>query len=324
MFEFGGGKPASATTLLGRTELEVARAGLGSGGHSRLGLANGKSEKEALALINQALALGVNFIDTAPLYGTEHIVGEAIKKKRDKVVLSTKVFPYRDGEVITPGDLHHSLQSSLNELKTDYIDIVHLHGVTPDAYEQCRDSLLPALETAQREGKVRFIGVSEYFQKDPAHRMLQYAIQDDCWDTIMVGHNILNQSAHDTVLPRAQENNVGVIGMFAVRRALADHTMIGDIVADMIARGLYYSKKVDTKKPLAFLTKGGKGRAKTLAEAAYRFVSHEEGIDMVLTGTGNRDHLKANLAAIYGAPLKAEHLERVRELFSGINYLTGE
>src|SRR5437899_5091968 len=84
---------------LGRTGLKVSVAGLGCGGFSRLGLGTGKSEAEAVALVRQAFDLGVNLLDTAAVYGTEGVVGEAIKSvARDGVVIATKTWiPRREG-----------------------------------------------------------------------------------------------------------------------------------------------------------------------------------------------------------------------------------
>jgi len=76
---------------LGRTGLSASVAGLGCGGFSRLGLGTGKSEAEAVALVRQTLDLGVNLLDTACVYGTEAVVGQAIKTvPRDNVVIATK------------------------------------------------------------------------------------------------------------------------------------------------------------------------------------------------------------------------------------------
>src|SRR6266478_6459252 len=76
---------------LGRTGLRVSVAGLGCGGFSQLGLAQGKSEADAIAIIRQALDLGVNFFDTAAAYGTEAVLGKAIKAvRREQVVVATK------------------------------------------------------------------------------------------------------------------------------------------------------------------------------------------------------------------------------------------
>src|SRR5438477_12026905 len=127
-------------TTLGRTGLRVSVAGLGCGGFSRLGLGTGKSEGEAVGLVHQALDLGINLLDTAAVYGTETVVGEAIKSvPRDRVVIATKAWiPRREGR--SAADLAvASLDNSLRQLDTDYIDIFQLHGVSPGSYDRAVD-----------------------------------------------------------------------------------------------------------------------------------------------------------------------------------------
>jgi aryl-alcohol dehydrogenase-like predicted oxidoreductase len=133
-------------TTLGRTGLKVSVAGLGCGGFRRLGLGTGKSEAEAVALVRQALDLGVNLLDTASIYGTESVVGQAIKSvPRDSVVIATKAWiPRREGRSAAERAVQ-SLDNSLKRLGTDYIDIFQLHGVSPSGYDQARDIIVPAL-----------------------------------------------------------------------------------------------------------------------------------------------------------------------------------
>ena len=88
-------------TTLGHTGLRVSVAGLGTGGFSRMGLKSGKTEDEAARLILDAVELGINFIDTAPPYGTEGVVGKALKSiPRDSVVIATKATVYRNSKAM--------------------------------------------------------------------------------------------------------------------------------------------------------------------------------------------------------------------------------
>src|SRR5580698_1387244 len=97
-------------TTLGRTGLRVSVAGLGTGGFSRMGLKTGKTEDEAARLVLDAVELGVNFIDTAPPYGTEGVVGRALKSiPRDKVAVATKTHVIRDGKWTSPDELVASI-----------------------------------------------------------------------------------------------------------------------------------------------------------------------------------------------------------------------
>ncbi|HSX78579.1 MAG TPA: aldo/keto reductase [Candidatus Saccharimonadia bacterium] len=106
---------------LGKTGLHVSVAGLGCGGNSRVGLGRGKTEAEAVALVRQALDMGLNLLDTAAAYGTEALIGKAIKAvPRDQVVITTKALIDRGGVPIPPARVVASLESSLRQLDTDY------------------------------------------------------------------------------------------------------------------------------------------------------------------------------------------------------------
>src|SRR6187551_3374684 len=116
-------------TTLGRTGLKVSVAGLGTGGFSRLGLGTGKDENHAIGIIRGALDLGVNLFDTAAAYGTEPVLGKALRGvPREQIVICTKA-PFG---VSNPNSLPEravaSLERSLKELGTDYIDVYQLHG----------------------------------------------------------------------------------------------------------------------------------------------------------------------------------------------------
>jgi L-galactose dehydrogenase len=106
-------------TTLGKTGLRVSVAGLGTGGFSRMGLKTGKSEDESARLVLDAVDLGITFIDTAPSYGTEGVVGRALKSlARDKVVVATKTHAYRDGKWTSPEELVASIDKSLRLMCT--------------------------------------------------------------------------------------------------------------------------------------------------------------------------------------------------------------
>src|SRR5262245_12342895 len=142
------------TVRLGRTEIEVSVAGLGCGGHSRLGLATGYDEAHAVRIVEHALELGIRFIDTASAYETEVAIGKAIRGRRDEVVISTKAAAGRDGRLATAAELAGSIEQSLRRLGADYIDIFHLHGVGPSQYEHCAEVLVPELKRQQEAGKI--------------------------------------------------------------------------------------------------------------------------------------------------------------------------
>jgi L-galactose dehydrogenase len=310
-------------TTLGKTGLKVSVAGLGCGGPSRLGMRDDpQSANRAVALVKQALDLGVNFIDTAQNYGTEPIVGKAIAGvPRDQVIVSTKKTLPAEDHPDPAAEVIKGLEQSLKQIGTGYIDLYHLHGVEPKDYEFAKNRLLPAMRRLKEQGKIRFIGVTEGFVSDPSHAMLQESLQENLWDVVMVGFSLLNPAARKTVLPLTQKNGVGALNMFAVRRALSQPARLKELCTELIATGTIRKEALDPSDPLGFVLK--MSNAAGLPEAAYRFCRHEPGIDLVLTGTGNPEHLKENIAAILKPPLPETVLQRLEKLFGGLANLTG-
>ena len=135
-------------TDLGRTGLKVSVIGLGCGGPSRVGKSTGKSTKESIALIQYALDNDINIIDTAELYRTEKLVGDALKgRDRESVVLSTKKSVFGK---ISSVEVEKSLIKSLKALSTDYIDIYHLHAVMPEDYDNVIPNIIPTFQKTKR------------------------------------------------------------------------------------------------------------------------------------------------------------------------------
>jgi L-galactose dehydrogenase len=299
--------------------------GLGCGGHSRLGLAQNKGEDNAVAVVRRALELGVNFIDTAEAYGTEGAVGRALAESgvaRESVVLSTKLGPRKGEELATPAALKERLDACLRRLRTEYVDVLHLHGVRDADYDYCVSELVPTLRDLRDAGKVRFLGITEAFGPDPQHRMLSRAVQDpaDPWDVVMVGFNLLNQSARERVLPHTQARGIGTLCMFAVRRALATPEAVRETVAGLIEKGELSGDAFENpQEPLAFLLDA----SGDLTEAAYRFCRHEPGLDVILSGTGSIAHLEQNARSLSRPPLPAADADRLRRLFAGIDSVSG-
>lgn len=309
-------------TTLGRTDLRVSRMGLGCGGPSRLGLTTGAGEIEAERVVREALALGVNFIDTAESYGTEEVVGRAIRgTPRDQVVLSTKAGVHWKDRRCTPSEMKERVEASLRRLGTDRVEVFHLHGVSMDDYDYARDVLMPALRELQTDGKVQFIGITEAFGPDPGHRMLSRAVQDACWDAMMVGYNVLNQSARDRVLAVTRPNRIGTLCMFAVRRALSRSETLREVIVDLSPRGKIDAADFDPADPLGFVvTEGG---AASVTDAAYRFCRWEAGLDVILSGTSSIAHLRENAASLERPALPEPVVARLRQLFARVDCVSG-
>jgi aryl-alcohol dehydrogenase-like predicted oxidoreductase len=295
-------------TTLGKTGLEVSVAGLGCGGNSRIGLGTGLTEAQSIALVREAHDLGVNLLDTANAYETEAIVGKAIKgRPRDRVVISTKSHATSGPAVLA------NLEGSLRQLDTDYVDIFHLHGLGPAAYDKAMAEMVPGLLRAREQGKIRHIAVSETGPRDPEHRMLTRAVDEGVWEVFMLGFSMTHQNARLWVLPKTRERGIGTLCMFAVRNIFSKPDVLKRTFAELAAEGKVPASLAKEENPLAFLVH--EGGAQSVVDAAYRFARHQPGIDVVLFGTGNAAHLRANIASILRPPLPAADVQKLHDLF---------
>lgn len=146
--------------------------------------------------------------------------------------------------------------------------------------------------------------------RDTEHRMLRHALERDVFEVVMVGFNLLNPSARHAVFPHTRRLDVGVLVMFAVRRALTNPARLAEVVEGLIARGELDPGAVDRGAALAFLG--------DVRDAGYRFCAHEPGADVVLTGTGDPEHLEQNVRSLCAPPLPPEQLERLARLFGDV------
>ena len=301
-------------TTLGRTGLKASVAGLGCGGNARLGLQGGKSEAEAVALIQRALDLGVNVLDGAAAYKTEHVVGEAIKgRDRDSLILTTKSSPRASGELRPAADIVADLDNTLRTMQQDYVDVFFFHGVPPNLYPQVRDQLAPVLIREQEKGKFRFIGVTETPPNDPIQAMASQAAQDGIWDVIMMGFHMLNQTPRERLLPHVIKNNIGTLVMFVVRNIFSAPGRLQSEIKRKVDDGTLPNWLAKEKDPLGFLIH--EGGAQTLIDAAYRYARHEPGCNVILFGTSNIDHVQQNIESILRPPLPEADRQRLNELF---------
>jgi len=302
---------------LGRTGLNVSLLGLGSGGASRLGQRYNLSTPETERLVKHALDAGVNLIDTAPTYGdSETLLGQALGGvPRDQYVLCTKFQPFASGDLLPPSDLRSSLEHSLRELRTDFVDVFYLHGIGAARYAAVRDHFVPELLAAQQRGLIRHIGITEQYQSDHLHEMAPRAIHDGAFDVIMVGFNLLSPSAVTTVLPLASEHQIGIVVMCAVRSVLVNPTAVQACVREWEQAGLLQPGAVQPEAPLNWLLDD---QTPSVADAAYKFAAAHPAVGSVLTGTASLDHFDANLRAILGPPLAQAKVQRVQDVFGPV------
>ncbi len=301
-------------TTLGRTGLKVSVAGLGCGGFSRLGLGTGQSTEHAISIVRQAIDLGVTLIDTAAVYGTEDVVGAAIRGiDRDAVVVCTKASKPAGDPAFSPKKVIESLDASLQRLGLDYVDVFQIHAVPPAAYAHVRDAVVPALLREREKGKFRFLGITETAPNDPEQIMLNQAGQDDIWDTAMVAFHLMDQVARKQVFPHTLARGIGTLLMFAVRSIFARPAQLAATMQQLAADGQVPDWLARSDDPLGFLVHPD--GASSLTDAAYRYVRHEPGVDVVLFGTGDLAHLRTNIDSLLKPPLPDADRAKLQKLF---------
>jgi len=186
--------------ILGKTRLEVSRVGFGGIPIQR------PSENEAIRVVQRAVQLGINFFDTSVGYGTsEPRIGKALQGQREEVVLATKG-GWRDGEMV-----QGSLRVSLEQLKTDYIDIWQFHNVSSlDTYSSLfrTDGPMEAAIEALSEGTILHLGISSH-----SLEVAREAVISDQFDTIQFPFNLVYRNAAEELIDLAKKHDVGFIGM---------------------------------------------------------------------------------------------------------------
>jgi aryl-alcohol dehydrogenase-like predicted oxidoreductase len=299
----------------GKTGEMVSVAGLGCGGSSKLGASRGKNEDHSIGLILRAFDQGVTLFDTAQVYGTEPIVGKAVAQlPRDQVIISTKMKATRGRDVLSGAEIIAALDRSLAALKTDYIDVFHLHSLDIADYDRVVEHVVPVLLREKEKGKLRLLGCTESGPNDPRHLMLSRAVPNGPFETIALAYNMMNQTGHKAILPQARENGIPSMVMFAVRAVFSIPGRLKRDVDARVAKGELPVWMGETDSPLDFLLH--EGGAENIIDAAYRYVRHKDYTDVVLFGTGNPDHMDANIQSILRPPLPQADIDKLEDLFS--------
>ncbi|MFT8564812.1 aldo/keto reductase [Acetobacter orientalis] len=187
----------------------------------------GPDDENAARTIDKALDLGINVIDTAPVYGfghSEDVIGRALEGKRDRVILATKVgLNWQDGKVFRdsrPARIAQEVEDSLRRLRTDHIDLYQVHW--PDPKTPIEETAR-ALEKLVKAGKVRALGVSNFSPE----QMDEFA-QCAPLATIQPPYNLFERDIEKDVLPYAVKNNLAVLAYGPLCRGLLSGRMTAD------------------------------------------------------------------------------------------------
>jgi len=320
---------------LGRTGLQVSELSFGAwaiGGNQHGNSYGSTNDEISVQAIHRALELGCNFFDTADVYGlghSEELMARGLREagKLNQVYIATKV----GGNFYNPGGrlvadfstayIRFALEQSLKRLGRDYVDLYQLHNPSRPLIED--GQLFEVLDSLKKEGKIRFYGVS--ISSVPEGLA---CLRNGKPDTIQTVYNLFSlvqsENPAEQLFPQAIEHNIGLIlreplanGFLTGKQRLDTTYEPGDIRSSWPSH--YRSFKIRLAQALLFLEQpASNGQpARTLAQAALRYILDVPGIATVITGVKSPEQVAENLLASELPALNKEEIERINRVFFG-------
>lgn len=291
---------------IGGSELLVGEIGLGC-------MSLGTEEQPAIGIIHEALERGVNLLDTADLYDAgrnEELVGKAIRGRRDRVVLATKVgnrrVPGQNGWTWDPSRAYilTAVQESLRRLGTDYIDLYQLHGGT---IEDPIDETIEAFEQLLKEGLIRAYGISSI-----RPNVIREYVDRSGIASVMNPYSIVDRRAEETVLPLLRESGISAIA----RGPLASGALAANREPVKGVPDYELEELIQLREQLESLTSAGR----SLTQLAIRYSLSHPAVAAVVPGASSREQLIRNLASADVPELTEEEIRLVRSFSKANRY----
>ncbi len=315
------------------SDLEVSAVGLGCMGMSEFyGAADERSEEQSIATIHSALEIGVNFLDTADMYGpyiNEELVGKAIKGKRDEFVIATKFGIWRDPVDTNnrsikgkPEYVRQAVEGSLKRLGIETIDLYYQHRVDP---ETPIEETVGAMAELVKEGKVKYLGLSE-----ASAETLRRASRVHPITALQSEYSLWTRDVEDNeVLAACRELNIGFVAYSPLGRGFLSGEIkrFEDLAADDYRRqsprfqGENFDKNIKLVEKVEEIARA---KGVTTSQLALAWVL-AQGQDIVpIPGTKRRKYLEQN-AETAEIILSQEELAAIEDVFpkdavSGLRY----
>jgi aryl-alcohol dehydrogenase-like predicted oxidoreductase len=312
---------------LGETEMRVSEIGLGTWAFgSEWGTV---SDEDSYAALNRAIDLGVNFLDTADVYGdgrSEELIGRLLKERPgDEIFVATKAGRRLDphtAEGYNHDNLSAFVERSLENLGVEALDLLQLHCPPTEVYRQ--DETFEALDRLQEAGKLKNYGVS--VEKVEEARM---ALGYPGVKTVQIIFNIFRQKPAEEFFPLAEERNAGIIARVPLASGLlsgkmgADREFASDDHRNFNREGQAFDRgetfsgvPFETGLEAAEELKELVPEEYTLAQLALRWILMHPAVSCAIPGVKRPDQVEDNLAAAELPPLSKETMDRIREIYA--------